>query len=94
LTTPLSEDAVHLQVSDDHMGNFFDCVRSRQDPICAVEIGHRSATMCHLGAISLRTGHPLSWDYHAERFVGEHADEANRHLAREMRTPYGYDFAG
>lgn len=94
LETPLAADAVRLQVSDDHMGNFFECMRSRQAPICDVETGHRSATMCHLGAISLRTGRALTWDAEAERFTGEHADEANRYLAREMRKPYDFSFAG
>jgi hypothetical protein len=67
-------------------------VKSRKLPICDVETGHRSATMCHLGAISLRTGHKLTWDYEAEKFTGEHAKEANTYLAREMRKPYDYSF--
>ena len=53
------------------MGNFFDCVKTRKDPICAVEIGHRSASVCHLGAISLRTGKSLQWDPEKEIFTGE-----------------------
>lgn len=92
LKAPLPEDAVHLYKSNNHMGNFFDCVKSRKLPICDVETGHRSATMCHLGAISLRTGHKLTWDYEAEKFTGEHAKEANTYLAREMRKPYDYSF--
>jgi predicted dehydrogenase len=92
LKTPLPEDAVRLYVSRNHMQNFFDCVRSRALPICDVETGHRSATMCHLGAISLRTGRPLTWDSGAERFVGEHADEANAYLQRPMRQPYDLGF--
>lgn len=90
LRTPLPADAERLYVSNDHWQNFFDCVRSRKEPICNVETGHRSATMCHLGAISLRTGHPLTWDYQQERFTGEHAAQANTYLAREMRKPYDY----
>ena len=90
--TPLPEGAERLYESRNHMGNFFDCVQSRQAPICDVETGHLSATMCHLGAISLRTGRKLSWDSDRERFVGDHADEANRYLAREMRAPYDYSF--
>jgi Oxidoreductase family, C-terminal alpha/beta domain len=70
------------------MGNFFDCVRSRELPICDVETGHRSATMCHFGAIALRTGRSLTWDSTEEKFVGEHAPEANAYLVREMRKPY------
>jgi predicted dehydrogenase len=92
LKTPLPEDAVRLYVSKDHIQNFFDCVRSRALPICDVETGHRSATMCHLGAISLRTGWPLTWDSGAERFVGEHAEEANGYLQRTMRKPYDLGF--
>jgi predicted dehydrogenase len=92
LKTPLGEKALRLQVSSNHMENFFDCMRSRQAPICDVETGHRSATMCHLGAISMRTGRSLSWDAQQEQFVGEFAAEANGYAARELRAPYDYSF--
>ncbi|MDQ8203502.1 Gfo/Idh/MocA family oxidoreductase [Pelagicoccus sp. SDUM812003] len=92
LKAELSDDAVRLYKSKHHMGNFFDCMRSREIPICDVETGHLSANMCHLGAISLRTGKSLTWDEHTERFIGEHAAEANTYLAREMRAPYDYSF--
>jgi predicted dehydrogenase len=92
LKAPLPAGAVRLYESKNHMENFFDCVRSRRAPICDVETGHRSATMCHLGAISMRTGRKLTWDAKAERFVGEHAREANTYVAREMRAPYDYSF--
>jgi predicted dehydrogenase len=94
LRQPLPADAVRLYASKDHMLNFFDCVRSRELPICDVETGHRSANMCHLGAISLRTGHALTWDFKAEKFTGRHAAEANTYLSREMRKPYDYSFCG
>jgi predicted dehydrogenase len=92
LTTPLPESALRLYNSEDHMANFFDCVRSRKLPIADVEAGHRSASICHLGAIALRTGLKLKWDANREQFVGEHAKQANGYLAREMRKPYDYRF--
>jgi len=92
LTKPLPDGAERLYLSNDHKGNFFECVRSRTDPICAVEIGHRSASVCHLGAISLRTGFSLQWDPEKEEFTGDHAKEANAMAVREMRKPYDYDF--
>ena len=94
LKTPMPADAVRLYESKNHMENFFDCVRSRKAPICDVETGHRSATMCHLGAISMRTGRTLTWDAKPEQFVGEFAKEANAHVVREMRAPYDYSFVG
>jgi predicted dehydrogenase len=92
LTKPLPDNAQRLYGSADHMGNFFDCVRSRKPPICDVEAGHRSASVCHLGAIALRTGLALEWDAAKEQFAGEHAPEASRFIAREMRPPYDYSF--
>ena len=92
IKTPLPESAQRLYQSDDHMGNFFDCVRSRKAPIAEPEVGHRSACICHLGAIALRTGKKLQWDPAKETFLGEHAQEANSYAAREMRSPYNYEF--
>jgi predicted dehydrogenase len=94
LSTPIAADGVHLYTSTNHMGNFFDCVRSRKLPICDVATGHRSATMCHLAAISLRTGFKLEWDSAAEAFVGDNAGVANGYVSREMRAPYDYSFVG
>jgi len=92
IDSPLPEGAQRLYNSEDHMGNFFDCVHSRKSPIADVEAGHRSASISHLGAIALRTGLPLSWDPAAQKFIGAHHAEANRYLAREMRKPYDYSF--
>ncbi len=94
LDTPLENPAVRLEVSDDHMGNFFQAVRTRKDPICPVEGGHQSATVGHLIVIALRTGRALRWDPSKEKFVGDGAKEANAHLERRMRKPYDYGFAG
>jgi len=94
LTEPLPDNAVRLEVSNDHMGNFFDCVRSRRDPIAKVENGHRSACIGHLIIIALRTGRKLEWNPEKEIFTGDGAREANVHLARKMRAPYDYKFAG
>jgi predicted dehydrogenase len=92
LTTPLPGSATRLYVSENHMRNFFDCVRSRQQPICDVEIGHRSVSVCHLGVIGLRLGRKLQWDPAKEQFVGD--AEAHRWLVREMRKPWTYESLG
>lgn len=94
LSTPLPESAARLEVSNDHMGNFFECVRTRRDPICHVEVGHRSASMCHLAAIALALRRKLEWDPAREQFVGDGSAQANARIAREQRRPYDYSFVG
>jgi len=69
-----------------HMGNFFDCIRSRRMPISDVASQHRSATTCHLGNISMRLGRKLTWDPQKELFVGD--QEADTWLSRKQRKPY------
>jgi len=86
---PLPAGAERLYVSESHMGNFFDCVRTRKPPVAEVEIGHRSASMCHLGVIAIRLGRKLNWDPAKEEFVGD--NEANSYVAREMRKPWTYE---
>jgi predicted dehydrogenase len=89
LTDPLTSKKVRLYVSNDHMRNFFDCIRSRKPPICEAAIGHRSASVCHLGVIALRLGRKLNWDAEKQSFIGD--KEANGYLAREMRKPWTYE---
>ena len=71
---------------DDHQRNFLDCVKSREEPAAPVEVGHRSATVCHLGNIALRLKKELQWDPASEQFVG--SDEANALLRRPARESW------
>lgn len=75
-----------LQSIENHMRNFFDCVRTRKQPISDVVSQHRSVSTCHLANISMRLGRPLRWDPKAEHFVDDR--EADRWLAREQRKGF------
>jgi len=88
LTEKLPDSAPRVYASNDHIGNFMDCVRSRKAPICPATVGHRSASLCHLGVTAIRLGRKLQWDPVAEQFVGD--AEANSYLSRPMRKPYDY----
>jgi predicted dehydrogenase len=79
-------DDVRLYKSNHHHNNWLDCMVDRKKPICDVEIGHRSVSVCHIGNISMRLGRPLQWDPEKEQFVGD--EEANRMLSRPMRAPW------
>jgi len=79
-------DDVRLEDEGSHHDNWLDCIASRKRPVCDVEIGHRSVSVCHIGNISIRLRRPLEWDPARERFVND--DEANRMLSRPMRAPW------
>jgi predicted dehydrogenase len=81
-----SASDVRLYESANHHKNFLDCVRSRKRPIADVEVGHRSATVCHLGNIAVRLGRRVQWDPSAERVVGD--EQAAAMLARPYRAPW------
>jgi predicted dehydrogenase len=88
LTDPLPANAVRVYTSNNHMANFLECVKSRKAPICPAGVGHRSATIAHLGTTAIRLGRKLAWDPVKEDFVDD--AEARRFVAREMRKGYDY----
>jgi hypothetical protein len=69
-----------------HIGNWLECAVSGERPIADVEIGHRSASVCHLLNIARLVGRNLKWDPEAEHFIGD--DEANAMLTRPVRKGY------
>ena len=86
--SPLTDKDVKLedtggQARVSHMGNWINRVKDRGLPICHEEIGHRSASICHLGNIGYQVRRELTWDPKAEHFVNDKA--ANKLLSREMR---------
>jgi predicted dehydrogenase len=86
LEEPLKDGDVRLYTSNNHHQNWLECIRSRKDPICAVEIGHRSATVCHLGIIAMRTGKKLQWDPAMQQIVGD--DETAKWTTKAYRAPW------
>jgi predicted dehydrogenase len=83
---PLGDSDVHLYESKDHHGNWLDCIHSRKLPICDVAIGHRSASVCHLGNIAIRSQKTIHWDPVKERIVGDH--ELAKMTSRPYRAPW------
>jgi len=80
-------EETHLYESRSHSRNLIDGILEQRDPICTPEIGHRSATIAHLGNIALRLGRGVKWDPASEAIPGD--DEAARMLTRPMRAPWG-----
>jgi predicted dehydrogenase len=69
-----------------HIENWLQCIKSRKLPAADVEIGHRSATVCHLVNIARYAGRKLRWDPVKEIFPDD--AEANQYLDRERRKGF------
>jgi predicted dehydrogenase len=80
------ERAGKLDAIVNHMGNFFDCVQSRRQPVSDIESQHRSVSTCHLGNISMRLGRKLQWNPDQEQFVDD--NEADGWLRRDQRSGF------
>ena len=72
----------------DHMQNFLDCVRSREETVASPEVMHHSMTTVHAANICMWLKRSLKFDPVKEEFVGD--DEANGLRSRAMREPYVY----
>lgn len=82
----IKPDEIRLYESRDHVGNWLNCIRTRQKPVADVEIGARSVTVCHLGNIAYWLGRSLQWDPAREEIIGD--EEAARWLDRPKRAPW------
>ena len=76
----------HLYESNNHPGNFLECVRSRRDPVASVESGHAATTVTLVADIATRLGRKVTWEWKSERFMNDKC--ADRMLSRSMRSPW------
>ena len=87
LKEPLGDKAVRVYLSTNQKRNWIECVRSRKEPLCPAEVGHRSASVCHLGNIGYQLRKKLKWDPVKEKFDDE---EANKLIDQAMRAPWTF----
>ena len=66
-----------------HYHDFVDAILNSRTPQAEIEIGHRSAALCHFGNIATRLGRSLEFDREKQIIVSD--EEATRLLSREYR---------
>lgn len=87
----IGPDEIHLPkpAGDERKGHrrdFLDCVKTRRTTIAPAEVGHRSATVAHLGNIAMILGRKIRWDPQREQIIDDAS--ANHMLGRSMRAPW------
>lgn len=86
MSKTFKESEYKIYVSDNHYQDFLNSVKSRKPPICDVEVGHRTATVCNIGNIAYQLGRTLEWDPQRERFRKD--SQANKLLGRKMKAEW------
>lgn len=71
----------------EHMSEFLNAVRNREQTKANPLTAHRSCALVHLGEIAYRTRGRLDFDTNKEQFID--CDEANQLLGKIYRKPYG-----
>ena len=88
---PIGGNEVHLHQTPGNgwagqRADWIRCIRTRRRPICDVEIGARSVTVCHLGNLAYWHGRKLKWDPHRWEFPDD--AEANSWRGCRPREPW------
>ena len=89
--TKIGPDEIHLprpagDNREGHRRDFLNCVKTRRATIAPAEVGHRSATVAHLGNIAMILGRKIRWDPKREQIIDD--PSANRMLGYPMRSPW------
>jgi hypothetical protein len=70
---------------DEHTKNFLECIKTRNQPNCTIEMGRNAALVAHLGNIAYRTGKKIEWNAQTQKST---ASEVNAFLKPQYRTPW------
>jgi predicted dehydrogenase len=86
VTAEIKADEKRLYHSEDHYQDWLDAIKAHKDPICDVETGHRTSSLCCIANIAYWLGRPLTWDPEKEKFKKDR--NANKYLKAQIREPW------
>ncbi|MBN7812012.1 Gfo/Idh/MocA family oxidoreductase [Algoriphagus sp. H41] len=90
LQSVIGPEEIHLIKSTEHHGNWLGAIQGNNELLSPAEIGHRACSVCLVSHIAMKLGRKLEWDAAKEEFVND--KEANSHLSRTQRRPWGTDY--
>jgi predicted dehydrogenase len=84
--TVIKDNEKKLYLCDDHHQDWLDRIKDGKPPICDVETGHRTSSVCCVANIAYWLRRPLEWDPQQEKFKND--KEAGKMLKAQMREPW------
>jgi len=85
----LPPEAIRLYKSSNHLSDWVNSVRTRKPPICDVEVGARTASVCNLVNLTYYHQQVIKWDPKTESFTGGTGNP--KWLDYEYRAPWKVD---
>jgi hypothetical protein len=82
----LKDAKIRLYVSNNHVGDFLECVATRKKPITSEQVGARSAICCHLMNQAYYHGQKMKWDPAKLAFADGTGNP--KWLTRDYRSPW------
>jgi hypothetical protein len=82
----LKDSDTHLCQSKSHLGNFYDCMKTRKKPLSPIEAAVQSDLISHISNAVVRLNKPIKWDPKKERVIGD--NETAKALNRKLRSPW------
>jgi hypothetical protein len=67
----IKPNEIHLYKSDNHYQDWLTAIKNNTQPICSVETGHRTSSVCCLANITYWLNRPLQWDPVHESFKND-----------------------
>lgn len=84
--TPFKDDDEDFAPATEHNRNFIDCVKSRRETMCPLEMAIRTDTICHLANAAAILKRPIRWSPAKEEILGD--EEAAKMLTRPVRDKW------
>lgn len=91
LTSVIGKNEINLYDSPEQHQNWLECIQNKKPTISPAEVAHRSCSACLVAHAAMKTNGKLYWDPKKEMFKDN--VEANKHLSRPQRFPYGTNYA-
>ncbi|MFN6373692.1 MAG: Gfo/Idh/MocA family protein [Chitinophagia bacterium] len=76
ISATIQSGEVRLYESNDHYADWLNCIKNGNRPICDVETGHRTSSVCNIANIAYQLGRTLEWDPAKEKFKKDAAADA------------------
>ena len=86
VSATIGANEIQLYKSEHHQLDWIQAIKNNSQPVCDAEIGHRTASICHIANIAYELNRMVEWDPEKESFIND--DEANLKRSKLYRSPY------